>query len=334
MKKQLFLTCLPSFYKINLFNELSKIHDVHVFFTFRSKIHRKSNFFFSAKENFKIIKNKSILNLIKTVFKVDQIFFGGWDDFVYYLLVLFSKKKKNVLILESSILEYNNNTFFNKIKNIIKYFYLKKFSKVIVSGIPHKLLLEKLKFKGDIIISRGVGVLDFNYPKVNKNLITEFDYNFLFIGRDSPDKGLENLLNVFKNHTNWKLTILGDFSDLQKYPDCVNVCFHGYIDRSNITSYFNNNSVLIVPSKTEPWGLVVEEALYHGLPVIVSSMVGCAQDLVISLETGLVYEFDNSFSLEEKILQISDVNTYNKFIMNINNLNFDMQRNHYIQSFF
>ena len=333
MKRQLFLTSVPSFYKINLFNELSKIHVVYVFYTFRSKIQRKSNFFLSATENYKIIYNKSVFNLILSVFKVDEIFFGGWDDLYYYLLVLFSKKEKNVLILESSILEYNNTTFFNKLKNTIKYFYLKKFSKVIVSGIPHKFLLEKLNFKGEIIISQGVGVLDFNYPQVKKKYITQFDNKFLFIGRDSPEKGLENLLHIFKKHNNWKLNILGDFSNQNLYPECANVSFHGYVNRNNITKHFDNNSVLIVPSNLEPWGLVVEEALYHGMPVIVSSKVGCAQDFVINKETGLVYESDNSFSLEEKIIQMSDVNLYNKFINNINNINFDKHKSHYVKSF-
>ena len=43
------------------------------------------------------------------------------------------------------------------------------------------------------------------------------------------------------------------------------------------------------PSLYEPWGLVVEEALFRGLPVIASDKVGSAADMVTALETGAVF---------------------------------------------
>ena len=333
MKKILFITNLPSFYKINLFNELSKSNKVLVYYTYRSKIYRNANFFVSTNQNFIIIPKNSFLNLIKTIFNVDEIFFGGWDDFLFYLITFITKRKRNILILESSILEYKNNGIINMFKNIIKYFYLKRFIRVIASGQPHKKLLIQLNYNGQITISRSVGILDFNYSQIKRNYITEFDFNFLFIGRDSYEKGLDILLNLFIKNENWKLNIIGDFSNHEKLNKYPNIVFHGYVNRTDIQNIFNHNSVLIVPSRIEPWGLVVEESLYHGLPVIVSNNVGCANDLVIDMGTGMVFELNNINSLEDKILQMSIPNTYNKFINNINKSNYDLIKNTYINSF-
>jgi glycosyltransferase involved in cell wall biosynthesis len=48
--------------------------------------------------------------------------------------------------------------------------------------------------------------------------------------------------------------------------------------------------VLVLPSRhSETWGLVVNEALLHGVPVVASDRVGCAPDLVVADRTGAVF---------------------------------------------
>jgi len=56
-----------------------------------------------------------------------------------------------------------------------------------------------------------------------------------------------------------------------------------------LSAFYAASDCLVLPSEYEPWGLVVNEAMAAGLPVIVSDKVGCAADLVRSGENGVVY---------------------------------------------
>lgn len=63
----------------------------------------------------------------------------------------------------------------------------------------------------------------------------------------------------------------------------------GFVNQSEIGRYYAAADVLVLPSSHEPWGLVLNEAMCFGLPVIASDAVGAAPDLVRPGETGFVY---------------------------------------------
>ncbi len=67
--------------------------------------------------------------------------------------------------------------------------------------------------------------------------------------------------------------------------------FPGFVNQSELGRYYSIADILILPSKRghETWGLVVNEAMTFGLPVIVSDGVGCREDLVHEGKTGFVF---------------------------------------------
>ena len=67
---------------------------------------------------------------------------------------------------------------------------------------------------------------------------------------------------------------------------------------------YKAHDVFILPSRTETWGLVVEEAIYWGLPVITSDRVGCSNEMVITPNTGITFELDNIESFNDAINKI------------------------------
>ena len=78
----------------------------------------------------------------------------------------------------------------------------------------------------------------------------------------------------------------------------LNVHFCGFKNQSELSPYYHAADVLALPSRhSETWGLVVNEALHHGLPCVVSRAVGCAPDLVETGVTGEVAETDSVESL-------------------------------------
>jgi glycosyltransferase involved in cell wall biosynthesis len=65
--------------------------------------------------------------------------------------------------------------------------------------------------------------------------------------------------------------------------------FMGFRNQTELPRYFDLCHVFVLPSRHEPWGLVVNEAMNAGRTVVVSDDVGCQQDLVLERETGMVF---------------------------------------------
>lgn len=54
----------------------------------------------------------------------------------------------------------------------------------------------------------------------------------------------------------------------------------GFVNQADLPSWYASGEVLVLPSESEPWGLVVNEGMACGLTPVVSDAVGCAADLV------------------------------------------------------
>jgi 1,2-diacylglycerol 3-alpha-glucosyltransferase len=64
--------------------------------------------------------------------------------------------------------------------------------------------------------------------------------------------------------------------------------FAGFAQRDQLATYYALAEMLILPTHTDTWGLVVNEAMACGLPVILSRAAGCAADLVRENWNGLM----------------------------------------------
>jgi len=78
----------------------------------------------------------------------------------------------------------------------------------------------------------------------------------------------------------------------------VHIVFAGFKNQRMLSPYYHAADLLVLPSQhSETWGLVVNEALSHGLPCVVSTSVGCAEDLVVPGKTGEVFGVGSQASL-------------------------------------
>lgn len=69
----------------------------------------------------------------------------------------------------------------------------------------------------------------------------------------------------------------------------TSVKFLGFKNQTELPRYYDLCDVFVLPSEDEPWGLVVNEVMNAGKPVIVSDRVGCGPDLVRCGENGFVF---------------------------------------------
>ena len=85
----------------------------------------------------------------------------------------------------------------------------------------------------------------------------------------------------------------------------VRTHFAGFQNQHALSQYFHASDIFVLPSrKMETWGLVVNEALHHGLPCVVSDRVGCAPDLIVPGVTGETFESDSAAALAEALQRV------------------------------
>jgi glycosyltransferase involved in cell wall biosynthesis len=124
---------------------------------------------------------------------------------------------------------------------------------------------------------------------------------FIYVGRLSIEKGLNDLLDAFKRlHSKSKgarLDLVGAGPLRTELMARVSelglgeaVSFLGAKGIDEIASLFVDSTALVLPSHSEPWGLVVNESLSYGCPVVVSNVCGCVPDLVKDGVTGYSFE--------------------------------------------
>jgi glycosyltransferase involved in cell wall biosynthesis len=84
------------------------------------------------------------------------------------------------------------------------------------------------------------------------------------------------------------------------------VHFPGFIQYENLPAYYGLATALVMPSTTDQWGLVVNEAMASGLPVLVSNGSGAAQDLVKRGTNGYTFNPSRTEELAEQMTALSE----------------------------
>lgn len=320
----IFITNQPSFYKVNLYNEISKKKSILVIYTYHLDSNRTKDFigsdskfdYIKLEGKTAISKSLKLVGILKAI-KYQELLFSGWDNIPTWVAAFFTDKNKNSCVSESSCHESTTKG----IKGILKRIYLKRITSAYVSGKAQKVVFDNLGFNGKYYITKGVGL--FNYIPQPKYIERSEVKRFLFVGRFVEVKNLFFLINVFNELSNYELYLVGygDQEDDLKELASNNIHFMGRVNNECLPPIYQQMDVFILPSKSEAWGLVVEEAFNNGLPVIVSDKVGCADEIVNS-ENGLIFHFDSEESLKESIRKISDINFYNQLRKNIAKMDF------------
>jgi glycosyltransferase involved in cell wall biosynthesis len=121
----------------------------------------------------------------------------------------------------------------------------------------------------------------------------------LFAGRLVPEKGVFDLLQAYAKlgsdlRSEVGLVFAGDgvsrraLSEQAKLIDRGAICFPGFAQREELAGFYALAEALVLPTRSDPWGLVVNEAMACGLPIIVADVAGCASDLVEDRWNGYV----------------------------------------------
>ena len=211
----------------------------------------------------------------------DDVLKIGWEhnhyhgDFKYAASITRSNKDLDYLVLVS---------------NSLKEFYAKELTKSkckvvyipnVIDGIPDKIA-----------------------PLNEKRLVS--------VGRLSPEKGFIDLLKMYnilhKDYPDWVLDIVGDGvekDNLEKYikehhlEDFVTL--HGFRDKDYINDLLQKSSIYLLTSYTESFGIVLIEAMSHGVPCIAFDSAEGARELIQSGKNGYLIKHRSYTAFLKKV---------------------------------
>jgi glycosyltransferase involved in cell wall biosynthesis len=142
---------------------------------------------------------------------------------------------------------------------------------------------------------------------------------FLASARFVRLKNLVGLVDAYARYISttadpWDLVLLGD--GVQRAEIERRIAFHniaarvtmpGFKQYDDLPIYYGLASAFVHFSNIEPWGLVVNEAMASGLPIIVSSKCGCTKDLVVEGKNGFVVDPGDLGTLAERLGDLTNM---------------------------
>lgn len=136
----------------------------------------------------------------------------------------------------------------------------------------------------------------------------------LSVGRMIHLKGFDILLNAFSKIKNpdWGLYIIGgrankEFQDIVEDKKIENVHFIDFMLPGELRKYYEAADIFVLPTRYDPWGLVINEAMAAGLPVITTYPCGAGREMIIpGGANGILYEPEKAEELERHLTELME----------------------------
>ena len=241
----------------------------------------------------------------------DVLFVPGWSHPIARAGLHWCLKARahSVIMSESTVHDFARVWWREAYKGVV----VRASGAALVGGRPHREYLTRLGMRPESIFL-GYDVVDNEYfesrsraarsqaSALRRELALPEKY-FLASSRFVQKKNLHRLLegfDVYRRRASaspWHLVVLGDgplrpqLEELIRDRDLSEfVHLPGFATYEQVPKYLGLASAFVHVSTTEQWGLVVNEAMAAGLPVIVSDRCGCAPDLVTANENGFLVD--------------------------------------------
>lgn len=236
---------------------------------------------------------RTIINNILQ-FNPDATYVSGWMYPPYLSWIKLLSLKKVIIGFDTqwngSIKQRTGTCYF-------RLFRKKYYKYAFVPSRRQSVLAEKLGFSADKII-QGLYCCDSKrYSEYYERYVRfrkEWPRSMLFMGRMVPEKGIDVLQKAFikwkQTHpqSGWKLIIAGKGPvKVEPHPD---ILYEGFVQPSQMEELIKKTGLFILPSRFEPYGVVLHEMALSGIPIIASVFCGASDDYVESGKNGYVLQ--------------------------------------------
>lgn len=232
--------------------------------------------------------------------------------------------RQSVVLTDSKEDDAPRRAWRERVKRIV----VNQFDAALVAGTPQRAYYRKLGFPNERIFI-GCDTVDNDYfeqasreaaqrPERYRHLpgLDDPAPFFVSVNRFLPIKNLHGLLDAYRLYRQqapepWRLVLVGDGPQMPEIEAAIRnegipgVTLAGFKQIDEIPAYYGLAGALIHPTFKDTWGLVVNEAMASGLPVLVSLRAGCARDLVIDNQNGYRFNPNDHAEMARRMLWVS-----------------------------
>ena len=342
--KVLFTTNIPSPYRIDFFNELSRYCDLTVLCE-RNYANDRNDEWLKSKEikfNMKYLKGIKVGN--ETAFcpeivkylkkaKYDIIIVGGYSTPTGMLAIQYLKLHKMNFILNCDGGIIKNDS---KMKYKIKKYFISSAKGWLSTGKETTKYLEyygankKFIYNYPFSSIKEEDILDvFEIEKEKKFFKQELEIgeerSIVTVGQFIHRKGFDVLIKASQYiPKEIGIYIIGgeateEYIELKEKMQAKNVHFIDFKQKEELAKYYKASDLFVLPTREDIWGLVINEAMAHGLPVITTDKCVAGLELIEDGKNGDIVPVDQERELAEKIVNILN-NKFDMTIMSKNNI--------------
>ncbi len=237
---------------------------------------------------------------------------SGWQDKDYLSL---SKKarKKSIPVVVGLDGQWSGTLKQQFGRLLAKFGYFRNYySNAWVAGSYQYEYARKFGFsKNEIIFdlySADINLFNDSYKKSRSIKENSYPHRFLYVGRFAPEKGLNTLLKAWdslkEQRKDWELHLIGNGAMREELSNHKGITVKEFLQPEELASEVTEAGCFILPSRHEPWGVVVHEFAASGLPVIASQNVGAVSSFLTHGYNGFHFKSDDDHSLKTQLLRV------------------------------
>jgi len=328
MKRILFITNIPSPYRVNFFGELGKSVDLTVLYADDQEDHttRSADWFIEGQGNYRsVFLKKRVLKIGEDSLCLDVI---HWlkQDFDHVILGMYSSPTTMLAMLWMKLhgkpfwLEVDGGLIRqdSKIKYLVKKMLVSAPTRWISSGKYTTKYLVHYGAKEERVVEYpftslwGADIMEAaptpeEKSRLRKALGMEEEKIVLYVGRFLPEKGMDDLLEAAPLlESNIGVYFVGGEPTREHLAFCeahqlTNVHFEGFKKKEALLEFYKAADLLVLPTKSDVWGLVINEAMACGLSVVTTNQCVAGLELIEDGVNGYVVPVDDRDAMVEKI---------------------------------
>ena len=330
MKTVLYVTNIEVPYKVKFFNQLSKKCDLTVLYERKESSNRDSMWANSVSKNYKIkcFNGFKIGNEFSFSISAIRCILQEYD------VIILSCINSPVQIIASLLLRLLKKKFFfsfdgelfveeNKIKSTIKKFFVRGATMYLSAGEASVESLQRIVGEKQIIpyYFSSLTEAEISY-NATSNLLEERDDFILVIGQYFDYKGLDIAIQVARMDSSikYKFVGMGKRADIfiteQHVRELKNVTVIPFLQKEELQNEYKKAKAVVLPSRQECWGLVVNEAASFGTPIISTRGSGAAVEFLEEQYSQYLAIPGDAKSLYDAIAKLieSDNSDYERFL--------------------
>ena len=328
--KVLYLTNLPSPYRVDFFNELGKYCELTVLFESKRADDRKASWLQREIIRFRAIflkgKRVSSEHVINTqLFRwlknnYDIIVVGGYSTITGMMAISYLRLERKPFIISIDCGYIKGDSL---VMHAIKKHFISSANYWLSTSKSTDQYLEHYgaeasnifrysftSLKRDAIIDRPISGED--KTLIRQELSIDGDFVIVSIGQFIQRKGFDILIRAARLlHGNTVVYIIGG-KPLHKYEKIINennidnVRFVDFLPQSQVVKYLSAADMFILPTREDIWGLVINEAMAQGLPIITTDKCVAGIELIENNVNGFIVKSENVDDLVSKANYLID----------------------------